>query len=613
MTRRLADVARKVGVSEATVSRVLNEKPGVSDATRQTDPDCARRPRLRAAQQAPRRARAARRPRPARAPEPDLPGLRRGRRERPRPAGLHAGPLHPDRGGVTEADYVELLLQQQVSGVVFAGGLYTQADAPHDHYRRLTPRKLPTVLVNAPIAGLGFATVSCDDGSGRGAGRRPPPVARPHADRAAPRAGGSRARRAASSPPRSPRQRPPARRSPPERIAHSLYSLEAAQASAGRLIRAGVTGIVCASDPMALGAIRAVRRAGLTVPGDVSVVGFDDSALMSCTDPPLTTVRQPIDAMGRLVIELLVAQIAGMRSPTRRCSSSRSSSSASSTGPAPAPDRSGGGPHASASRMLSSSCIDLSICVTFRVVAVHRTARPADEGTRDRHRATGSTGSAEAVSREPSDRRWWRTAVIYEIYPRSFADGNGDGTGDLAGVRSRLPYLARPRDRRDLVHALVRLAARRRRLRRRGLPGDRSRLRDARRGGGADRRGSRVRDPDDRRRRPEPRLERHPWFEAALAAGPGSVERSRFWFRPGRGDDGGDDADRLGLELRRSDLDPDGRTRTAGRASGTSTSSRPTSPTSTGTTRTSAASSRTSSRSGSTAAPPGSGSTRRRC
>jgi len=47
----------------------------------------------------------------------------------------------------------------------------------------------------------------------------------------------------------------------------------------------------------------------MTVPGDVSVIGFDDSALMNCTEPPLTTVRQPIDTMGRLVIELLVNQI----------------------------------------------------------------------------------------------------------------------------------------------------------------------------------------------------------------------------------------------------------------------------------------------------------------
>lgn len=37
---------------------------------------------------------------------------------------------------------------------------------------------------------------------------------------------------------------------------------------------------------------------------------------------------------------------------------------------------------------------------------------------------------------------WWRSAVIYQVYVRSFADGDGDGTGDLAGVRAKLPYLA---------------------------------------------------------------------------------------------------------------------------------------------------------------------------
>src|SRR5258706_16303816 len=52
-------------------------------------------------------------------------------------------------------------------------------------------------------------------------------------------------------------------------------------------------------------------------------------------------------------------------------------------------------------------------------------------------RAATIDGSVAAAS----DAQWWRTAVIYEIYVRSFADGNGDGTGDLAGVRDRLPYL----------------------------------------------------------------------------------------------------------------------------------------------------------------------------
>ena len=92
-------------------------------------------------------------------------------------------------------------------------------------------------------------------------------------------------------------------------VVHSLYSLEAGQAAATRLLKAGVTAIVCASDPMALGAIRAVRRAGLSVPQDISIVGYDDSALMNCTEPPLTTVRQPIEPMGRTIIELLLRQI----------------------------------------------------------------------------------------------------------------------------------------------------------------------------------------------------------------------------------------------------------------------------------------------------------------
>jgi len=57
-----------------------------------------------------------------------------------------------------------------------------------------------------------------------------------------------------------------------------------------RLTAAHKEAIVCGSDLMALGAIRAVRGIGFSVPGDVSVVGYDDSMLIAFTDPPLTTV-----------------------------------------------------------------------------------------------------------------------------------------------------------------------------------------------------------------------------------------------------------------------------------------------------------------------------------
>ncbi len=103
-----------------------------------------------------------------------------------------------------------------------------------------------------------------------------------------------------------------------DRVVHSLYSLESGQTAATKLLAAGATAIVCASDPLALGAIRAVRRAGLRVPEDVSVIGYDDSALMNCTEPPLTTVRQPIEAMGRMVIELLMRQMSSDELDRRR-------------------------------------------------------------------------------------------------------------------------------------------------------------------------------------------------------------------------------------------------------------------------------------------------------
>ena len=166
-SRRLADVAKKVGVSEATVSRVLNGKPGVSDSTREAVLTAL-----------------------------DVLGYERPtqlRGERARLIGLVLpelqNPIFPalaeviggalaqrgftpvlctrTTGGLSEADYVGMLLDQHVSGMVFFGGHCAEQAAPHDHYRLLRSRGVPTVLMNAAIDNLEFPRVSTDDVTAR--------------------------------------------------------------------------------------------------------------------------------------------------------------------------------------------------------------------------------------------------------------------------------------------------------------------------------------------------------------------------------------------------------------------------------------------------------------
>jgi DNA-binding LacI/PurR family transcriptional regulator len=86
-----------------------------------------------------------------------------------------------------------------------------------------------------------------------------------------------------------------------------------AGAMARLLARPGppVDAVFAASDLMAAGALRALWAAGRRVPEDVAVVGFEDSVVARCAQPPLTTVRQPIEEMGRQATRMLLAKIAG--------------------------------------------------------------------------------------------------------------------------------------------------------------------------------------------------------------------------------------------------------------------------------------------------------------
>ncbi|MEU1464734.1 LacI family DNA-binding transcriptional regulator [Streptomyces sp. NPDC005706] len=71
--------------------------------------------------------------------------------------------------------------------------------------------------------------------------------------------------------------------------------------------------VFAGSDVMAAGARQVLREAGRSVPGDVALVGYDDSAIARHMDPPLTSVRQPIEEMGRAMIDLLLTEIADRR------------------------------------------------------------------------------------------------------------------------------------------------------------------------------------------------------------------------------------------------------------------------------------------------------------
>lgn len=71
------------------------------------------------------------------------------------------------------------------------------------------------------------------------------------------------------------------------------------------------TALFCSNDEMAIGAINAAKRAGLRVPDDISVVGFDDIEFAAAYDPPLTTVRQPRRALGRTAASLLTTALTG--------------------------------------------------------------------------------------------------------------------------------------------------------------------------------------------------------------------------------------------------------------------------------------------------------------
>jgi len=312
---RLADIATQAGVSEATVSRVLNGKPGVAEATRQAVLTAL-----------------------------DVLGYERPLRLKQRSAGLVGlvvpeleNPIFPalvqvvesglarhgyttvicpqTPGGLAEDEYVQMLLERGVSGIVFVSGLHADSTADPGRYQALRERGLPIVLVNGYLEGVDAPFISNDDAASMelavthlvslghrriGLAVGPPrfvPVVRKIAG-----FGKALRRQLGVADGR-------------DWVECSVFSVEGGVMAADRLVERGATAVICGSDLMALGAIRAVRARGLQVPADVSVVGYDDSLLVAFTDPPLTTVRQSVPAMGAAAVRALLDEINGLPVP----------------------------------------------------------------------------------------------------------------------------------------------------------------------------------------------------------------------------------------------------------------------------------------------------------
>lgn len=302
---RLRHVADLAGVSQATVSRVLNGKSGVSETTR--------REVLSALNQLGYEPVGVARTRPRRGlvglivPEldnPVFPRFAQAIESRLAGEGLTTVLCTSTPAGMGEADYLDVLLDHDVSGVVIVSGLGADSSAATDHarYLDLLARGVATVLVNGRPEGIDVPAVSVDHAAAARMG-----VAHLAAlgHRRIGVAVGPRRYLPSSSFLEGYRQAVAEAGLAEELVSETLYGIEGGHAAAVQLLAQGATGIVCGSDLMALGAMRAVREAGLRVPDDVSVIGFDDASPNAYVHPPLTSIQQPFESMAAAAVQLL--------------------------------------------------------------------------------------------------------------------------------------------------------------------------------------------------------------------------------------------------------------------------------------------------------------------
>lgn len=303
---RLADVALRAGVSTATVSRVLNGKSSVAASTRQTVLDALD------AVGFDRPDRAKERPQLVGVVAPELTNPIAPHFVQELESQLSAAGCAPvlSTHAIGKDDvYLRLLLDTGVSGIIFLAG--RSAGPGFNSDRQLID--VPYVTINGWNPTIGVPDFSSDDVEAikdsvrhlHHAGHRHiglmtgPERFRNVQDMAI----GYRQAMLELCP------------DVDQHVIHSLFSIEGGQLAADQLLDHDITGIICGSDVMALGAIRQIRQRGLAVPEDVSIIGYDDSPLMAFTDPPLTSNRQPVRQIVSGAVETLIELMSGSNPP----------------------------------------------------------------------------------------------------------------------------------------------------------------------------------------------------------------------------------------------------------------------------------------------------------
>lgn len=304
----LADVAARSGVSTATVSRVLSGGPAARPETRERVLTAARELEYRPSAVARALKRQTTRTIGLLVTDienPFYPHVVRAVEDAAHARGYALLFCNAADDSSRELAYLEILLERRVDGIVVASSRATRR-----HAALLSRTPIPVVLVNSDARGSQLPAI----GTANRAGARMAAQClldlghRVIGHITAPPANAAAGLRMAGV-------RDAARASAPTAALHVAMGdghVAGGERAAIELLNVpGLTGIVCYNDLTAIGALRGARSAGVQVPDDLSVVGFDDVDLAAWTDPPLTTVRQQISEMGRWAVARLDRDLSG--------------------------------------------------------------------------------------------------------------------------------------------------------------------------------------------------------------------------------------------------------------------------------------------------------------